>query len=118
MAASVTLELEGRSYGIAPFKIAELRKAAPYVDRMNTLAREAKARKEAGDPPSFEGAMELFHCAIEILAVGLAKVDPELTVEKLEEMLDPSYLESLQTAVFELLKASGMQRGEATALST
>jgi hypothetical protein len=128
MAGVVTLEIEGRSYGIAPYKIAELRQAAPHVDRMNELVREAKAlieanakRIEAGEQPlapSMVSAMELLHETCEIVAVGLAKVDPAMTAEHLESIVDLSFQPSLQTAVAELMRSSGLaSKGEATALS-
>lgn len=129
MAGTVTLEIEGRSYGIAPYKISELRKVAPHVDRMNELVRQAKAmkeenekRKEAGeDPisPTFESAMDMLHETCEIVSVGLVKIDPQMTAEWLEERVDLSFQPSLQVAVEALMKSSGLaSKGEVTALST
>jgi hypothetical protein len=132
MAGIVNIEIEGQSYGVAPYKIAELRKVAPHVDRMNVLGREAKQRredqqklKEEGKDreaealnPTFASAMEMLHETIAILAVGLEKIEPNFTADYLETIWDPTYLGSLQEAAFAVLKGSGLTRGEATALSS
>jgi hypothetical protein len=129
MARTVTLDIEGRPYGVAPYKIAELRKAAPHIDRMNELVRAAKElhaenekRKAEGQdalPPTMASAMELLHESCEILAIGLVKVDPAMTAEQLESLVDLTFQPTLQNAIRELMASSGLSsKGEATALST
>jgi hypothetical protein len=114
----VTLELEGRDpVAVAPFKLAQLRAAAPFVDRLNELVQATSKLKTESKVPTLEATMELLHVTVQIIAVGTAKADPSLTADALEEIVGMDHLASLQLAVFELLAQSGLgpNKGEASA---
>jgi hypothetical protein len=144
---ALTLTIGGRPYEVAPFMLRELRKAAPFVDSMNTLVKKiegpalaaAKLARadavEAGKPeaeaeadaqaaakavqPSMEDLFALSRALCEIIAVGLVKIDPKLDADWLEGQIDLSYLSSLQTGARALLRESGMStRGEQPAPSS
>lgn len=131
--AGVSIEIGGRAFELAPFKLGEIRKAAPHIDRMNDLMREinetAKAARKAAeaegkDPaevrsePPFAIMADLVHELCEIIAIGLSKIDPELDCAWLEDQIDLSFMFSLQEASLALLRSSGLApQGEAQAPS-
>jgi hypothetical protein len=113
----ITLEIEGRPYEVAPFKIGDLRKAAPFIDEINARNKALKNAEEEGREPGLQDLTALFRAMLEVLSVGLIKIDPELTADRLEEMVDFTFLNSLKVAVFALMKSSGLGAGEAKAPS-
>lgn len=119
---NVELTIGGRAFAIAPFKMKELRRAAPFIEEMNTLAKrideQVKAHEAANAElpedqrkPFEQNLNDLFalsRAMCEIIAVGLTKIDETLTADWLEEQVDLSYLASLQSASRELLRQSGL----------
>lgn len=107
---AVTIEFEGRApVAIQPFKLGQLRRAAPFIDHINALTVAATKRAEAGEVPSLEAGLEMLSACVAIIGIGTEKVDPALTAEFIEnELVDVSYLNALQAAVFELLAQSGL----------
>lgn len=118
MSVNITIGEEGRErrYEVAPFKLRELRLAAPSIERMNATAKRIDADQKAAvaaglkpeDGVKLEDLFELSRCLCEIVAVGLAKIDPSMTADVLEEEIDITYVQSLQAAVRALLAQSGL----------
>jgi hypothetical protein len=104
-----TINLAGRAFELAPYRLGAIRKAAAYLDRIN-------ARGVSID--TLEVVLESAHEMCEVLAIGLSKIDPEYTAEWLEDQLGIEDMPALQTAFKEVLVASGLaQKGEAQPLS-
>ena len=59
----------GRAYAVAPFKLRELRLAAPFIDRVASRARAGVA--------GVEGAAETAFDMLSVLAVGIEGATPE-----------------------------------------
>jgi hypothetical protein len=115
---SVNLEIGERSVEVAPFKLAQLRKAAPFIDNMNERLDRVTKLQAAGEQPSLSEMAELMRALIEVLAIGTVKADPELTADAIEEAVDITFMPSLQEAVMAVLRASGLApKGEAKAPS-
>lgn len=98
----------GRDLEVAPYKIASMRKAAPFIDRINATA---------GAMTTLEGLTNAAGDLCAVLAIGLVKIDPTLTAEKLEEELGIEDLAALRGAFTAILQESGMQAGERPAPS-
>jgi hypothetical protein len=117
--SKITIEIAGRPFAVAPFKFAELRKAAPHIDRMNELMRFVEDQQKAGEQPGVALMADLMHELIELLAIGISKIDPDMTSEAIEEQIDLSFFASIRDAVFAILHASGFAaKGEAQAPSS
>lgn len=114
----ITIEIGGRSFDVPPFMLAELEAAAPHIDAMNEIEQEFARLRDAGKEPGAALAMRLTRTLVEILAIGLANVDPEMTAEKIAKSVNFTFVGSLGQAVRELLKSSGLTpQGEAAAPS-
>lgn len=100
--------IAGRDYDIAPYKIAQLRKAAPFIEKVNATA---------GSLSSIEGAVEVMGDLVGFLAVGIAKIDPSVTVDQLEEEIGFDDLPAIQRAFLDIMAESGFKPGEAKAAS-
>lgn len=101
------LEIGGRSFEIAPYKLGSLRKAAPFIDRINA---------SAGSLSTIEGMTDSTADILAVLSIGLQKLDPALTVEALEEMVGFDDLDVLREAFVAVLHEAGMKSaGEAKA---
>jgi len=96
----------GRAFELAPYKLAQLRQAAPYIDRINATA---------GALTTVEGMTEAACDFVGVLAIGLGKIDPALTPEALEEMIGLADIGALRDGFMEVLTESGMIAGEAAA---
>lgn len=108
------LECAGRAFELAPFRLGALRKAAAYLDRVN--ARMAEMAESEMD--RLEPAMESARDMCEVLAIGLAKIDPELDADWLEEQFGMEDMSALQAAFYDLLRESGLiKKGEAKGAS-
>ena len=104
-----TLEIGGRAFALAPFKLGDLRKAAPHIDAINATA---------GALSSFEGMVNAARSIIEVLAVAVAKLDPAIDADALEDLADLGDMPALQVALKDLLEESGLApKGEAPANS-
>jgi hypothetical protein len=103
------LEIGGRAFEIAPYKLGALRRAAPYIDRINA---------NAGALGTIEGMTDSTADIVAVLSIGLQKLDPALTPEALEEMVGFDDLPALRDAFVDVLRESGMRAaGEAPAPS-
>lgn len=101
-----TIHILGRDFAIAPFKLGELRRAAPFIDNIQRKA-------EAG---SLSDLMDSAVDLLNVLSIGLVKIDPLLTPDYLEANVSMDEFIGLQTAFVELSEESGLKRkGEAPA---
>lgn len=137
---ATTLEIMGRSFEIAPYKLGALRRAAPHIDAVNRAAREVFAgtekaeaeiaeRVKAGESEdSVRQEVMLRHSFTEflgpidhiaaIVAIGLQKIDPALSADYLLDNLDTSDMPQLAAAMRDILRESGTRSsGEVTAPS-
>jgi hypothetical protein len=115
---TITVEIGERSFAVAPYMLGDLRRAAPHIDRVNELAQRTTEAAQAGKQPGLADLSELARALVEVIAVGIGKIDPAMTADAIEDMVDMTFIPSLQAAVFELLKASGLApKGEAKAPS-
>ncbi len=102
-----TIHILGRDFAIAPYKLGELRRAAPFIDN---IQRQTDGSGLLSD--LMDSAVDLLN----VLSIGLVKVDPVLTADYLEANVSMDEFVGLQTAFLELSEESGLQRkGEATA---
>lgn len=107
-----TLDILGRSFEIAPYKLGPLKRAARHIDAVN------KAAAEGADIDSLEGLLAPVDDVIAVVSIGLVKIDPELTPEYLSEELGIEDLPKLSLAMRQILAESGMRSvGEAQAPS-
>lgn len=101
------LTIGERSFEIAPFKLRELRLAAPHIDAINDVA---------GALTTFEGLTQSARSIIEVLAIGIQKIDPSVTADALEDMLGMEDMVNLQVALTDVMEESGLaKKGEAPA---
>jgi hypothetical protein len=101
-----TIHILGRDFAIAPFKLSELRRAAPFIDNIQRKA----------DAGSLSDLMDSAVDLLNVLSIGLVKIDPLLTPDYLEANVSMDEFVGLQTAFVELSEESGLKRkGEATA---
>lgn len=115
---TVTVEIAGRSLEIAPYMLGDLEAAADFIDEMNARMAATKSLDDEnkGKPdsekkqPKFKEMTGLLRCLVEILAVGTVKADPEMTADAIMKLVDLTFMNSLQTAVFTLLASSGFAR--------
>lgn len=113
-----TLVLGGRSFEIAPYKLGSLRKAAPHIDAINASIRAAEASAKDEADLSIAGMFEDTEHVVAVLAIGLQKIDPDLTPEALDDMIGPSDMPALAAALRDILAESGLApKGEAKAPS-
>jgi hypothetical protein len=102
-----TIHILGRDFAIAPYKLGELRRAAPFIDNIQ--------RKTDGSG-SLSDLMDSAVDLLNVLSIGLVKIDPVLTADYLEANVSMDEFVGLQTAFLDLSEESGLQRkGEATA---
>jgi hypothetical protein len=107
-----------RRFEVAPFKLKQLRMAAPFVEEMNEvakrLAEEQKAiaaAKAAGEPPPAQNLDDMFRLSrllCEIIAIGVQRVDPLWNADHIEDHTGIDAITGLQIAVQELLSQSGL----------
>jgi hypothetical protein len=100
----------GRDFDVAPYKIADLRKAAPALDRINSAS---------GSLATIEGLVGSLGDIAEVIAVGTAKADPTMTAEFIENNAGLPDMNDLRDALKAIMAVSGMApaTGEAPAPS-
>jgi hypothetical protein len=104
-----SFEIAGRAFELAPLKLGALRKAAPHIDQINATA---------GAFDSLEGVTNAARAMIEVLAIGIEKIDSAITADWLEDQLELADMPKLQGAIQALLESSGLApKGEAKAPS-
>ena len=102
-----TVHILGRDFAIAPYKLGELRRAAPYIDN---IQRNADGTGLLSD--LMDSAVDLLN----VLSIGLVKLDPMLTADYLEANVSMDEFVGLQAAFVALSEESGLTRkGEAAA---
>lgn len=115
---AVNIEIGGRSFEVAPYMLGALEQAAPHIDRVNALVSSVAEITARGDQPGIADLSALARALVEVIAVGIRKIDPEMTADAILDMVDLTFIPSLQAAVLELLKTSGLaSKGEAKAPS-
>lgn len=101
------IHILGRDFAIAPYKLGELRRAAPFIDNIQRKADGSGLLSDLMD-----SAVDLLN----VLSIGLVKIDPMLTADYLEANVSMDEFARLQTAFVALSAESGLTRkGEATA---
>jgi hypothetical protein len=98
------IAIGGRDFDVAPYKLAQLRQAAPYIDRINATA---------GALTTVEGMTASACDFLGVLSIGLMRIDPALTLDALEDMVGLSDIASLRDGFMAVLVESGMIAGEA-----
>lgn len=95
-----SLRAGGRTYAVRPFKLGELRRAAPHIDRL--AAR-------GGRFDSLEALAEAAADMIAAIAVGIPGADPQalLAETSLQE------LDGVRAAFEAVLAEAGLQRSQA-----
>ncbi|AYJ86202.1 hypothetical protein D3Y57_09790 [Sphingomonas paeninsulae] len=105
------LIIGGRDFEVAPYKIKQLRLAAPSIDAIN-------ARAGADTPITTLTEMTaMLVDFIGALIVGIQIADPTITVDWLEENIGLGDMAALQRSFKDVMAASGMAAasGEAAA---
>jgi hypothetical protein len=87
----------GRSYTVAPFKLRELRRAAPHIDAVSALAA-------AGKLSTVQGVAAAARDMLAVLAVGIEGAD----VDDLEAQASLQDLVGLRETFDQVLKAAGL----------
>ena len=91
------LTLGGATYAIAPFRLRELRLAAPAIDRLGA---------RAGKLSSVEAVAETAADMLEVLAVGMS----EVSLETLQAQACLADLHSLRAAFDQVMAEAGLKR--------
>ena len=101
------LTIGAREFDLAPYKLGQLKKAAPILDRINA---------NGGDIENMTGLTGALEDIVAVLAIGIAKVDPEATLDWIEDNVGIEDQAQLQAAFMELMRESGLaSKGEAPA---
>ena len=98
----VPFTLAGRTHAIAPFRLGELRRAAPYIDRLSA---------RAGQAPSVEAAVETAADMLNVLAAGI----PDVTADALQASAGLGELDAIRTAFEAVLAEAGLKPASAPA---
>ncbi len=91
------LTLGAKTYAIAPFRLRELRLAAPYIDRLSA---------RAGKLTSVEAVAETAADMLAVLAVGVADASPEA----LQAQASLADLDALRAAFDQVMAEAGLTR--------
>lgn len=125
----------GRDWDIAPYKLGPLRQAAPFVDaqkaRQQAIGDRLGIYILASDTPeeirsksleiangtTMEEMLESMADAVRVLHVGIARIDPSVTVDMLLDDIDPTPQDFavLIGAMNIVLGKSGLHAGELVA---
>ena len=92
-----TLTLGGATYAIAPFRLRELRLAAPYIDRLSA---------RAGKLSSVEAVAETAADMLAVLAAGMEGA----SLETLQAQASLTDLEALRAAFDQVMAEAGLKR--------
>jgi predicted deacylase len=132
---SAIVHFLGRAFELAPYKLGQMIEAAPILDaqQARTAAigeragvailptdpadvREAKSRQVTAAMTTAE-ALQQAADAIRILHIGVARIDPSITVEAMLDDVDPTPdgINAIVAAMFAVLGHSGMTQGETLA---
>jgi hypothetical protein len=95
-----SLTLAGETYAIAPFRLRELRSAAPFIDRLGA---------RAGQPVSVASAGETLADMLAVLAAGLEGV----TADALAAKAGLGDLEAIREAFQAVMAEAGLKPADA-----
>lgn len=99
------VSIGGSEYEISPLTFKRLKAAWPLIKENQAIAKQAKEDPESIDPIR---AMEV---GIGIVACGLSATHPEMTPEKIEEVITTQECQLLNEVIVEIMIQSGfMQR--------
>ena len=93
------VEIGGRAFELAPMGLGQMRKASPFLDRIQVTA---------GALTTLEAATLVSRDMCEVLAIAIAKVDPHMTVDEIEDSFTMDDIGRLQNAFRDLCGASGL----------
>lgn len=104
------IEIGGRAFELAPMGLGQMRKAAPFLDRIQATA---------GALTTLEGATLVARDMCEVIAIAVAKLDAGMTADEIEDSFTMADMERLQLCFRELCGESGLvpSSGEAPANS-
>lgn len=132
---NAVVTLLGRDWEIAPYKLGSMIKAAEFVDsakaRNEAVAERLGIHVLATDTPDqvHVKALQIAHNttlvemmatmqdAVAVLHIGIAKIDPSVTVEQMLDDIDntPEAFAKIIVGMNAVLGQSGMKLGEMTA---
>ncbi|WP_422057313.1 hypothetical protein [Sphingomonas sp.] len=132
---NAAITLLGRDWEIAPYKLGSMIKAAEFVDavkaRNEAIVERLGAHVESGDTAddlrvkalqiaagtSLVEMMQTIRDAVSVLHIGIAKIDPSVTVDQLLDDIDndAASMAAIIEAMNLVLGQSGLQSGEAMA---
>jgi len=128
----VTINIGGREWELAPYKLGAMIDAAPFIDAQKERQALLELRAGVAIMPGDEGEtlaekiaklvaastvaenMQNLADAVRILHVGIVKLDPSVTAKALIDDVDatPEAMAELMAAVNSVLNKSGMRPGE------
>ena len=97
------LTIGGREFDLAPFKLGALKRAAPFLDRINT--RTGSLNTAAS---SMELIMENAEDIMQVLAIGTSKIDPACDTAWLADEAGFEDIPALSQTFTELMQDSGL----------
>lgn len=93
-----TITIKGRAFELAPYMIGSMRRAAPFVDRINA---------RAGTLATLEHIFENGRDLCEVVAIGLGKIEPAMTADAIEDQLGFEDMMALAQAYKEIMREAG-----------
>ena len=93
------VHLMGRDFDVAPYMIDALEEAAPFIDAINAAP---------GSVSTVVGGVKATTDLIGFLAVGLSRIDPELTAAHIKTKVGFADIATMQQAFTDILADSGM----------
>ena len=93
------LSILGREFDIAPYKLGDLRRAAPFIDAIQ------KRSDGAGLVDVLDSAFDLLN----VMSIGLVRIDPELTPDYLEQNVGMDDFVAMQASFLDVTKESGLK---------
>jgi hypothetical protein len=102
----VAITLLGETIEVAPYKLKQLRRAAPLIEKVNATL---------GSLSTLSGGIEVMDSLTAFVAIGAEKVRADFTFAALEDKIGMEDMPALQNAFRDILTASGFKAGEAKA---
>jgi hypothetical protein len=131
----VMITMLGRDFDIAPYSLGDMLKAAPFADAQQARQRSIEERAGVQYLPDDEDEIRVIKAreiaryqtvgetmqgladSVRILHIGIAKLDPSITVDDLIDGVEPSpnSFQAIYSAAMAVMHASGLQPGESPA---
>ena len=102
----VAITLLGETHEVPPYKLKQLRRAAPLIENVNATL---------GSLSTLSGGVQVMDDLTAFVAIGLEKIRADLSFQALEDKIGMEDLPDLQSAFRDILQASGFKSGEAKA---